>query len=102
MPSNSRKILVNRVWQSHQLKPHLQKTFKLSRDAKFLEKLTDVVGLYLLSQKKSRPEIGRSVFSNFRMVQSVTSSPGRPRGSAPHQQSHALPFDRYRRVSLNT
>src|SRR5437016_361964 len=41
------KDTINRVWQSHQLKPHLQKTFKLSRDAKFLEKLTDVVGLYL-------------------------------------------------------
>src|SRR5437660_8772974 len=48
-PSNkaSARTRLNRVWQSHQLKPHLQKTFKLSRDAKFLEKLTDVVGLYL-------------------------------------------------------
>src|SRR5437868_11947726 len=41
------KNTVNRLWQLHNLKPHLQKTFKLSRDAKFLEKLTDVVGLYL-------------------------------------------------------
>ena len=32
---------------SHNLKPHLSKTFKLSRDPWFLEKLTDVVGLYL-------------------------------------------------------
>jgi len=38
---------VNRLWQLHNLKPHLSGTFKLSRDAKFLEKLTDVVGLYL-------------------------------------------------------
>ena len=38
---------VNRLWQLHNLKPHLGRTFKLSRDAKFLEKLTDVVGLYL-------------------------------------------------------
>jgi transposase len=38
---------VRRVWQAHQLKPHLEKTFKVSRDPKFLEKLTDVVGLYL-------------------------------------------------------
>jgi hypothetical protein len=35
------------------LKPHLQKTFKLSRDAKFLEKLTDVVGLYLNPPEKA-------------------------------------------------
>ncbi len=41
------KSAVNRIWQSHNLKPHRTRTFKLSRDAKFLEKLTDVVGLYL-------------------------------------------------------
>jgi len=41
------KSTINNIWQSHNLKPHLAKTFKLSRDAKFLEKLTDVVGLYL-------------------------------------------------------
>jgi len=38
---------VNRLWQLHNIKPHLSATFKLSRDAKFLEKLTDVVGLYM-------------------------------------------------------
>ena len=41
------KNTVNRLWQQHHLKPHLSRTFKLSRDAKFLEKLSDVVGLYL-------------------------------------------------------
>src|SRR3974390_3316365 len=41
------KDTVNRLWQLHNIKPHLSRTFKLSRDAKFLEKLTDVVGLYL-------------------------------------------------------
>ena len=38
---------INRVWQEHNLKPHRTRSFKLSRDIKFLEKLTDVVGLYL-------------------------------------------------------
>ena len=38
---------VRRIWQQHHLKPHLVKTFKLSRDKHFVEKLTDVVGLYL-------------------------------------------------------
>jgi transposase len=47
------KNTINRVWQSHQLKPRLHKTFKLSRDAKFLEKLTDVVGLYLNPPEKA-------------------------------------------------
>jgi transposase len=41
------KDTVNRLWQLHNLKPHLARRFKLSRDAKFIEKLTDVVGLYL-------------------------------------------------------
>src|SRR3954469_21919839 len=41
------KSSVNRIWSSHNIKPHRSKTFKLSRDPKFLEKLTDVVGLYL-------------------------------------------------------
>ena len=41
------KNTVNRLWQLHNLKPHLSSTYKLSRDAKFLEKLTDVVGLYM-------------------------------------------------------
>src|SRR5881398_3477864 len=41
------KNTVNRLWQLHNIKPHLSRTFKLSRDAKFLEKLSDVVGLYM-------------------------------------------------------
>lgn len=41
------KSTVANIWQSHNLKPHRSKSFKLSRDPKFLEKLTDVVGLYL-------------------------------------------------------
>ena len=38
---------VNRVWRAHGLKPHLIRTFKLSTDPRFEEKLRDVVGLYL-------------------------------------------------------
>jgi transposase len=41
------KSTVSNLWRSHNLRPHQTKTFKLSRDPKFLEKLTDVVGLYL-------------------------------------------------------
>src|ERR1700724_4281090 len=47
------KNTVNRLWQLHNIKPHLSRTFKLSRDAKFLEKLTDVVGLYLNPPQKA-------------------------------------------------
>ena len=44
---------VNRLWQMHNIKPHLSRTFKLSRDAQFLQKLTDVVGLYLNPPQKA-------------------------------------------------
>jgi transposase len=39
--------MVHRVWRSNGLKPHLAKTFKVSNDPRFIEKLHDVVGLYL-------------------------------------------------------
>ena len=39
--------MVSRVWRAHGLKPHLARTFKLSNDPRFIEKLHDVVGLYL-------------------------------------------------------
>lgn len=38
---------VQRIWNAHGLQPHRVKTFKLSRDKRFVEKLTDVVGVYL-------------------------------------------------------
>ena len=41
------KSTISNIWRSHNLKPHRVKSFKLSRDSRFLEKLTDVVGLYL-------------------------------------------------------
>jgi transposase len=39
--------MVHRVWKANGLKPHLVKTFKVSNDPLFEEKLRDVVGLYL-------------------------------------------------------
>ena len=41
------KASVQRVWHAKGFKPHLIKTFKLSNDPDFIEKLEDVVGLYL-------------------------------------------------------
>src|SRR3954454_8997073 len=38
---------VGRIWRSFGLKPHLSETFKLSTDPFFVEKVRDVVGLYL-------------------------------------------------------
>jgi transposase len=39
--------MVSRVWRANGLRPHLSRTFKVSHDPRFTEKLIDVVGLYL-------------------------------------------------------
>jgi transposase len=38
---------VSRIWRAFGLKPHLTETFKLSPDPLFVEKVRDVVGLYV-------------------------------------------------------
>jgi transposase len=38
---------VHRIWKAFQLQPHRSETFKLSKDPQFVEKVRDIVGLYL-------------------------------------------------------
>jgi hypothetical protein len=38
---------VQRIWRAHGLQPHRIRQFKLSRDPEFVDKLRDVVGLYV-------------------------------------------------------
>ena len=45
--------MVHRVWKAGGLKPHMVKRFKLSNDPLFIEKLVDVVGLYLNPPERS-------------------------------------------------
>lgn len=47
------RMAVQRIWKQHNLKPHLIRTFKVSRDKQFVEKLYDVVGLYLNPPQRS-------------------------------------------------
>jgi transposase len=47
------KASVQRIWAAHGIKPHLIRTFKLSKDPKFEEKLVDVVGLYMAPPEKA-------------------------------------------------
>lgn len=42
---NVSEATVRRIWKQHNLKPHPTKTFKLSRDKQFNEKLYDVIAL---------------------------------------------------------
>ena len=44
---------IHRIWHVHGLQPHRVRTFKLSTDPRFIEKLTDVVGLYVDPPEKA-------------------------------------------------
>jgi len=41
------KSTVHRIWKAHKLQPHREKTFKYSRDPMLVEKVVDIIGLYL-------------------------------------------------------
>jgi len=51
--SGLRRSTVGRIWKAFRLKPHLSETFKLSSDPLFIEKVRDVVGLYLDPPEKA-------------------------------------------------
>ncbi len=38
---------ISRTWRASGLKPHRVETFKLSKDPRFIEKMRDIVGLYM-------------------------------------------------------
>lgn len=44
---------ISRIWRAHGLKPHRIRTFKLSTDPRFIEKLRDVVGLYVAPPERA-------------------------------------------------
>ena len=44
---NVSRMTVQRIWKKYNLKPHLIKTFKVSNDKHFVDKVRDIVGLYL-------------------------------------------------------
>lgn len=41
------RMVVHRIWRKYNLKPPLIRTFKISNDPNFVEKVKDIVGLYL-------------------------------------------------------
>jgi hypothetical protein len=44
---------LSRIWKAFRLKPHLVDTFKISTDPHFIDKVRDVVGLYLDPPQKA-------------------------------------------------
>jgi len=48
---------ISRIWRAFGLKPHRQETFKLSTDPQFVDKVRDIVGLYM------NPPVNAAVFA---------------------------------------
>ena len=46
---------VSRIWQAFSLQPHRAETFKLSHDPLFIDKVRDIVGLYLAPPNRTAP-----------------------------------------------
>ena len=59
---------VHKIWAAHGLKPHLTKTFKLSRDPNFVAKVEDIVGVAVLRDPALASNIGQ-----FAAIQSAAS-----------------------------
>jgi len=101
---------VARMWKAFALQPHRVETFKLSKDPLFIEKVRDIVGLYLhppdqgcsVSMRRARfkPSIAprpscRCVLACRRGARVTMSATGRPRCLQPSTSSR----HRYRRLS---
>ena len=46
-PTGHNESTIGRIWREHGIKPHRVRMFKLSNDPLFVEKLTDIIGLYV-------------------------------------------------------
>jgi transposase len=66
---------VQRIWRAHGLQPHRVKQFKLSTDPQFVDKLRDIVGLYVDPPKSFAP-IGWPVRSKPALITPYTASTG--------------------------
>jgi transposase len=50
---HAHRSTIHRIWQRYGIRPHLTRSFKLSHDPRFEEKLVDVVGLYMNPPERS-------------------------------------------------
>src|SRR2546427_7869834 len=54
---------ISRIWRAFGLKPHRTEAFKLSPDPQFIDKVRDIVGLYLKDRKSTRLNSSHSQIS---------------------------------------
>ncbi|MXX96213.1 MAG: hypothetical protein F4065_11045 [Rhodothermaceae bacterium] len=66
---------VSRIWRAFGVKPHRMETYKLSTDSLFIEKVRDIVGLYLFPSERAvvlcvdeKPQIQANPFCPWAQV----------------------------------
>ena len=59
---------VQRIWRAHGLQPHRMRQFKLSNDPRFVDKLRDVVGLYVDPPAHAIVLVGRRKEPSRRLI----------------------------------
>jgi transposase len=87
---------VSRIWRTFGLKPHLTETFKLSTDPQFIDKVRDVVGLYLNPPDRA---IVLSVDEKSQVQALDRSQPLLPLGLG-HPEAHTHDYARHGTTSL--
>ena len=77
---------VHRIWRDHKLKPHQVRSFKFSKDPQLVEKVIDVVGLYLDPPKGALVlcVYDRRIEATVRPLTNETHRIDHPGGSRPH------------------
>ena len=73
-----RHTTVQRIWHAQKLKPHLMHTFKRSNDKRFVEKLRDVIGLYVNRARSTRRGVELCRMRNHKSQALDRSKPGLP------------------------
>lgn len=87
---------VSRIWRTFGLKPHLTKTFKFSTDPQFIDKVRDVVGLYLNPPDRA---IVLSVDEKSQVQALDRTQPLLPLGLG-HPEAHSHDYARHGTTSL--
>ena len=90
-------ISVQRIWAAHGVTPHLTKTFKLSNAKRFVKKVQDIVGLYLVPPEKT---MVLSVDEKSQIQALDRTQPGLPMKKGPARTSYALSTASRRRCSI--
>jgi hypothetical protein len=84
--------MVGRIWRTFRLQPHRTESFKLSPDPQLVEKIRDVVGLYVAPPANAVVFAGREIPDPSAATRAAHPADGHRPARAPHPQRCA-PWD---------